>query len=134
MASSTNRTILLLATALTAVGCQSGAATKAMNPTPGRGMAMLQAQAQAAGQQQMRDAGLAMAEQRVRVSPDDLEARRTLAQVYFASGRFRSAAQAYDDALAIAPSDETLRLKKALALLAQGNLAAAVGDLDRIRN
>lgn len=134
MASSTNRTILMLATALTAVGCQSGAVTKAMNPTGGRGAAMLQAQAQAADQQQMRDAGLAVAEQRVRMSPDDLEARRTLAQVYFASGRFRSAAQAYDDALAIAPGDEALRLKKALALLAQGNPVAAVGELDRIRN
>lgn len=134
MASSTNRTILMIATALTAVGCQSGAVTKAMNPAGGKGMAMLQAQAQAAGQQHMRDAGLAMAEQRVRASPDDLEARKTLAQVYFASGRFRSAAQAYDDALAIAPGDEALRLKKALALLAQGNLAAAVGELDRIRN
>jgi Flp pilus assembly protein TadD len=134
MASSTNRTMLLIATALTAVGCQSGAATKAMNPAAGRGMAMLQAQAQAAGEQQMRDAGLAMAEQRVRTAPDDLDARRTLAQVYFASGRFRSAAQAYDDALAIAPGDESLRLKKALALLGQGNPAAAVGELDRIRN
>ena len=134
MASSINRTILLIATALTAVGCQSGAVTKAMNPAAGRGMTALQAQAQAAGEQQLREAGLAMAEQRVRMSPDDLEARRTLAQVYFASGRFRSAAQAYDDALAIAPGDETLRLKKALALLAQGNPAAAVGELDRIRN
>ena len=134
MASSTNRTILMIATALTAVGCQSGAVTKAMNPTGGRGAAMLQAQAQGAGQQQMREAGLAMAEQRVRMSPDDLEARRTLAQVYFASGRFRSATQAYDDALAIAPGDEALRLKKALALLAQGNPVAAVAELDRIRN
>lgn len=134
MASSTNRTILLIATALTAVGCQSGAVTKAMNPTAGRGMAMLQAQAKAAADQQMREAGLAMAEQRVAAAPDDLEARKTLAQVYFASGRFRSAAQAYDDALAIAPDDEALRLKKALALLAQGNQVAAVGELDRIRH
>ena len=133
MASRTKRTILLLATALTAVACQSGAVTKAMNPTAGRGVAMLRAQ-QAASREQMRDTGLSMAEQRVGQSPDDLEARRALAQIYFASGRFRSAAQACDDALAISPADEALRLKKALALLAQGNSVAAVGELDRIGN
>lgn len=133
MASSTKRTILLLATAVTAVACQSGAVTKAMNPTAGRGVAMLRAQ-QAAAREQVRETGPSVAEQRVSLAPDDLEARRTLAQIYFASGRFRSAAQAYDDALAIAPADEALRLKKALALLAQGNSVAAVGELDRIGN
>lgn len=134
MASSIHRTLLLIATALTSVGCQSGATTKAMNPSAGRGAAMLQAQAQAAAQQELRYAGMAVAEERVAAAPDDLEARRTLAQVYFASGRFRSAAQAYDDALAIAPTDEKLRLRKALALLAQGNQVAALGELDRIGN
>jgi Flp pilus assembly protein TadD len=132
MASSIHRTLLLIATALTGVGCQGGATTKAMIPTAGRGAAMLQAQAQAAAQQQMRYAGMAVAEGRVAAAPDDLEARRTLAQVYFTSGRFRSAAQAYDDAIAIAPNDERLRLRKALALLAQGNQVAALGELDRI--
>jgi Flp pilus assembly protein TadD len=134
MASSTNRTILMLATALTAVACQSGAVTKAMNPAAGRGVAMLRAQSEGAGQEQVRDSGLSIAEQRVSLAPDDLEARRALAQIYFTSGRFRSAAQACDDALAIAPADEALRLKKALALLAQGNSVAAVGELDRIGN
>lgn len=134
MASSIHRTLLLIATALTGVGCQSGATTKAMNPSAGRGAAMLQAQGQAAAQQQLRYAGTAVAEGRVAAAPDDPEARRTLAQVYFASGRFRSAAQAYDDALAITPSDEKLRLRKALALLAQGNQVAASGELDRIGN
>jgi tetratricopeptide (TPR) repeat protein len=135
MASGLQRKLLLIATALTAAGCQNGAATRAMNPQPavaGPGMAMLQAQAQAAAAQQLRDAGVAMAEARVRASPADLEARRTLAQVYLASGRFRSAAQAYDDALGLAPGDEALRLRKALALLGQGNQAAAIGELDRI--
>lgn len=135
MASSFHRTLLLIATALTDAGCQNGAATREMNPTPsvaGPGLAMLQAQAQAAAAQQMRDAGVAMAEARVQAAPDNLEARRTLAQVYLASGRFRSAAQAYDDALGLAPGDEALRLKKALALLGQGNQAAAIGELDRI--
>ncbi|MDO9490529.1 MAG: SPOR domain-containing protein [Sphingomonadaceae bacterium] len=135
MASSFPRTLLLIATALTAVGCQNGAATRAMNPAPamtGPGMAMLQAQAQAAAAQQMRDAGVAMAEARVQATPDNLDARRTLAQVYLASGRFRSAAQAYDDALGLAPGDGALRLKKALALLGQGNQVAAIGELDRI--
>lgn len=135
MALSLHRRLLLIATALTAAGCQNGAATRAMNPVPataGPGMAMLQAQAQAAAAQQMRDAGVAMAEARVQAAPNDLEARRTLAQVYLASGRFRSAAQAYDDALGLAPADATLRLKKALALLGQGNQPAAIGELDRI--
>lgn len=134
MASSIHRTLLVIATALTGVGCQSGATTKAMNPTAGHGAAMLQAQAQAAAQQQMRYAGMTVAEERVAAAPDDLEARRTLAQVYFTSGRFRSAAQAYDDAIAINPNDERLRLRKALALLAQGNQVAALGELDRIGN
>ncbi|MFC3713135.1 SPOR domain-containing protein [Sphingoaurantiacus capsulatus] len=124
--------LLLVATALTAAGCQQGAATKAMNAQPSRGAAVLQAQVQAAAEQQMRGAGIAMAEAKVEVAPADIEARRTLAQVYLASGRFRSAAQAYDDALGLAPGDSALRLKKALALLAQGNAVAAVGELDRI--
>lgn len=135
MASGFQRKLLLIATALTATGCQNGAATRAINPVPataGPGMAMLQAQAQAAAAQQLRDAGVAMAEARVQAAPQDLEARRTLAQVYLASGRFRSAAQAYDDALGLAPGDEALRLKKALALLGQGNQAAAIRELDRI--
>lgn len=136
MASSFNRTLLLVATALSAVGCQSGAVTKAMNPTAGQGraVAMLQAQARAASDQQMREAGVAMAEARVQAQPDNLEARRTLAQVYLASGRFRSASQAYDDALGLAPGDTSLRLKKALSLLAQGNNVAAIGELDRVGN
>ena len=137
MASSFHRSLLLIATALAAAGCQNSAAKRAMNPTPamaGPGMTMLQAQAQAAAAQQMRDAGVAMAEARVQASPDNLEARRVLAQVYLASGRFRSAAQAYDDALGLAPGDEALRLKKALALLGQGNQVAAIGELDRIGN
>lgn len=123
---------LLAATALAAAGCQQGAVTKATNPTPSRGIAMMQAQVQAAATQQIREAGVAMAEAKVAVAPTDLEARRTLAQVYLASGRFRSAAQAYDDALGLAPGDSALRLKKALALLGQGNAVAAVGELDRI--
>lgn len=135
MASSFVRSFLLAATVLTAAGCQSSALVKAINPpTTGRGMAMLQAQAQVAAEQHVRDAGVAMAEARVQASPADLEARRTLAQVYLASGRFRSAAQAYDDAMALAPQDEALRLKKALALLGQGNSVAAIGELDRIRD
>lgn len=134
MASSFNRNLLLVATALSAVGCQSGAVTKAMNPmaAQGRGAALLQAQARAASDQQLREAGVAMAEAQVRARPDDLEARRTLAQVYLASGRFRSASQAYDDALGLAPADSALRLRKALSLLAQGNMIAATGELDRI--
>lgn len=135
MASSFHRNLLLIATALSAAGCQNGAATRAANPVAaagGSGMAMLQAQAQAAAVQQVRDAGVAMAEARVQASPDDLEARRTLAQVYLAAGRFRSAAQAYDDALGLAPDDSGLRLRKALALLGQGNQVAAIGELDRI--
>lgn len=134
MASSSIRTLLLAATVLTATGCQNSALVKALNPpATGRGMAVLQAQAQAAAEQHVRDAGVAMAEARVQAAPADIEARRTLAQVYLASGRFRSAAQAYDDALALVPQDNTLRLKKALALLGQGNSVAAIGELDRIR-
>lgn len=129
MAFQINRTLLLVATALTAVGCQSGGAVRAMNPTAGRSVAMLQPQATEA---QARQAGLAAAEGQVASSPDDVEARRTLAHAYFAAGRFHSAAQAFDDALALAPNDSSLRLKKALALLAQGNQVAAVGELDRL--
>ena len=134
MASNLTRTVLLVATALTGVGCQSGAVTKAMNPTAGRTAAMLRAQseAQAAARQDPNAAALPMSENRVAMAPDDLEARRTLAQLYFAAGRFQSAVQACDDALAIAPTDERLRLHKALALLAQGNQMAATGELDRI--
>lgn len=138
MASSLTRTLLLVATALSVGACQNGAAKRAMNPTTtaakSQGMAMLQAQAQAASTQQIRESGVAMAEARVMAQPENLEARRTLAQVYLASGRFRSAAQAYDDALGLAPGDDALRLKKALALLAQGNSIAAVGELDRIHH
>src|SRR5687768_12354801 len=99
MASNYTRTVLLVATAMTGVGCQSGAVTKAMNPTAGRTAALLQAQseAQAVARQDPRAAALAAAESRVATAPDDLEARRLLAQLYFSAGRFQSAVQACDD-------------------------------------
>lgn len=130
------RNALMIATALAVVACQSGRVATAMNPKPkvGAGMAALQAKMEAAVQQQVRFDGIEPAEAAVRAAPDSLEARRALAQAYFDAGRFRSAAQAYDDALAIAPADDSLRLRKALALLAQGNQAAARAELDRLRD
>lgn len=130
------RNALMIATALTVVACQSGRVATAMNPKPkvGAGMAALQAKMEAAAQQQSRFDGIEPAEVAVRAAPDSLEARKALAQAYFDAGRFRSAAQAYDDALAIAPADDSLRLRKTLALLAQGNQSAARAELDRLHD
>jgi len=134
MSNKPGRSILMIATALTAVGCQSGQTAKVMNPKPkvGAGVAALQAQMRAAAAGQARLDAVAPAEMAVQAAPDSLEARRALAQAYFDAGRFRSAVQACDDALALAPADDGLRLRKALALLAQGNQAAALAELERV--
>lgn len=130
------RNILMVATALTAVGCQSGRVSTAMSPTPkaGAGVAMLQARMEAAARRQVRFDAVEAAEAAVRLAADDLEARKSLARAYFGAGRFRSAAQTYGDALAMSPGDDSLRFRKALALLAQGHQAAALAELDRVRD
>lgn len=135
MAHKWGRGALLIATALSAVGCQSGHVAKAMNPAPrtGVGMARLQAHMQAAAERQAWLRNVEAAEQAVQASPDDLEARKALAHAYFTAGRFRSAAQAYDDALAMSQGDDSLRLRKVLSLLAQGDRNTALVELDRVR-
>lgn len=137
MAFKSGRGLLVLTTALVAVGCQTNQTAKMMNPKPaGSAVAALEArmrQAAAAKALPTPADPLVAAEAAVQADPDNLTARKALAAAYFGAGRFRSAAQAYEDALAIAPSDDTLRLKRALALLVQGNRVATLTELERVR-
>ncbi len=62
-----------------------------------------------------------LAEQAVALDMNDAAARRTLAQSYFAAGRFESATQAYADLIAMNPDADTHKFGAALTALARGD-------------
>ena len=76
---------------------------------------------------------VSFAEQAVDGKPRDPGFRALLGNIYFAAGRFASAESAYRDALSLDPSQPELTLKLALAQIAQGKNANALGVLQGAR-
>ena len=74
-----------------------------------------------------------LAEKAVEASPSDDTVRVLLGNVYFASGRFASADAAYADALALAPAQPQVVLKRALTQIAQGKNNEALSLLESAR-
>lgn len=120
--------IALAAIMLGVTGCAGTAPHVARGPAPGA-PAMLLAQARQALGAQNGEAAVSFAELAVRAAPGDAEARRLLAQAYFAAGRLHSAVEAYDDLLTLKPGDADAGLKRAVALLAAGDERAALQAL-----
>lgn len=77
-------------------------------------------------------AAVALAEQGVTLSPSDPAYRTRLANFYIRAGRFQSAETAYGDALTLAPGDTRAAMSQALAQIAQGKTAQALGTVDRL--
>lgn len=83
-------------------------------------------------------AAVSLAEEAIRLDPANIPARRTLAQSYFALGRFASARQAYSDLIAMEPGSSAHKFGAAVAALALGDegkarilVAQAASDPDR---
>ena len=69
---------------------------------------------------------IVLAERAVEKTPRDAGFRTLLGNAYFAAGRFRSAEQAYKDALSIYPNQPQALLRLALVQIAQGEGAEAL--------
>jgi len=78
-------------------------------------------------------AAIDFAERAVAKTPNDAGFRGLLGNAYFAGGRFASAEAAYKDALALYANQPQLVLKLALAEIAQGKAAEAVGLITSAR-
>lgn len=74
-----------------------------------------------------------LGERAVAKTPNDAGYRALLGNSYFAAGRFRSAEQAYRDALTLYPNQPQIVLKLALVEIAQGKNDAAVRSLNEGR-
>lgn len=74
-----------------------------------------------------------LAEKAVEASPNDSTVRGLLGNAYFAGGRFASADSAYADALALAPAQPQVILKRALTQIAQGKNSEALSLLESAR-
>ena len=77
---------------------------------------------------------IALAERAVEKTPADAGFRTLLGNAYFAAGRFRSAEQAYKDALSIYPNQPQALLRLALVQIAQGESAEALEFLSAGRD
>ncbi|NCP18635.1 MAG: SPOR domain-containing protein [Erythrobacter sp.] len=75
-----------------------------------------------------------LAEQAVRAAPQDISARAELGASYLAAGRFRSAQQAFEDALVLGDPSPDTALGFVLASIAVGDNRAALGTLDEWRD
>ncbi len=73
---------------------------------------------------------IALAERAVEKTPDDAGFRTLLGNTYFAAGRFRSAEQAYKDALSIYANQPQALLRLVLVQIAQGKRAEAMRYLE----
>ena len=73
---------------------------------------------------------IALGERAVQKTPTDAGFRTLLGNAYFAGGRFRSAEQAYKDALSIYANQPQALLRLALVQIAQGKSAEALEFLD----
>ena len=120
-----------LAISATVTGCAIGRSkpqsAQAFNADKSKiGLATKAQAALEAGQYEL---AVSLAEQAVDGKPRDPGFRALLANIYFAAGRFASAESAYRDALSLDPSQLQLPLKLALAQIAQGKNANALGVL-----
>ena len=77
---------------------------------------------------------ISLGERAVQKTPADAGFRTLLGNSYFAAGRFRSAEQAYKDALSIYPNQPQALLRLALVQIAQGKGAEALQYLDAGRD
>lgn len=77
---------------------------------------------------------ITLAERAVQKTPADAGFRTLLGNAYFAAGRFRSAEQAYKDALSIYPNQAQALLRLALVQIAQGEGAEALEFLSAGRD
>lgn len=77
---------------------------------------------------------IALAERAVERTPTDAGFRTLLGNAYFAAGRFRSAEQAYKDALSIYPNQPQALLRLALVQIAQGKGGEAMQFLEAGRD
>lgn len=77
---------------------------------------------------------ISLAERAVAKTPGDAGFRTLLGNSYFAAGRFRSAEQAYKDALSIYPNQPQALLRLALVQIAQGESAEALEFLSAGRD
>lgn len=77
---------------------------------------------------------VALAEDAVVMAPSNTAARRTLAQSYFALGRFESSRQAYADLIAMEPHDSGHKFGAAVAALALGDEADARALVAQVAN
>ncbi|WP_051272799.1 hypothetical protein [Sphingomonas phyllosphaerae] len=87
--------------------------------------------AQRALKQRRWPVAIARAEQAVAQDGSDGDRRALLATAYLRAGRFRSAAQAFDDTLALRQADAATALHLALAQIASGQHDAAQATLSR---
>jgi Flp pilus assembly protein TadD len=126
------RTAAAVTAAVLLAGCGATASRVAVGSTPPAPTApvLLVAQAEAALAESDAPAAISFAELAVRANPADVNARRALARYYLAAGRFRAAAEAYDDLVAIDPGSTDARLKQGVALLAAGRTAAGVAVIE----
>lgn len=92
------------------------------------------ASATAQEQADAREKEVARAEQRVAKSPRDAESRAALAQAYLASGRFVSAATAFEDAMSLGDNSARTGLGAAVAYVGLGRNADALTLLGKLRN
>lgn len=125
---------------LTVVGCKpagSGygpAAVSAQAVKAEAEASKVYAKAQAAVQKADLPGALGFAETAVELSPRDTGYRMLLGDLYLKSGRFLSAENAFSDLLTLDPGNTRATLSLALAQVAQGKTAEAVGRLDSAAN
>lgn len=119
-----HRIALIAGTAVAAAllsGCAGSAMTVKANSADAARLALSKGQT---------DKALSGAEAAVAASPRDVELRVLLAQVYFKSGRFQSAATTYDDAMKLGDNSARTALSLALAQIGAGQQQAALSVLD----
>lgn len=88
------------------------------------------ASARPAGPATTADRAVARAEQAVQKAPQDAALRAALGQAYLVSGRFQSAATAFDDAMTLGDNSGRTALGLALAKIGAGRTREAVALLD----
>lgn len=116
--------------ALALVAATGGAVTAVARPSPDRTAAQAQ-DALAKGQV---DKAIELAEKVVAAAPREAAYRALLGSAYLRAGRFESAGQAFDDALALGDNSARTALSLALAQIGAGQTADAVSILDDWRD
>ncbi|MCW1402211.1 tetratricopeptide repeat protein [Novosphingobium sp. MW5] len=114
-----------VAGAVLAVGLLAGCAAQGMTVRGNSAEAARQALLKGNGEK-----AVVSAEAAVAASPRDAALRVLLAQAYFKSGRFQSAATTYDDAMKLGDNSARTALSLALAQIGAGQQQAALAVLD----